>query len=104
MPPGQYNPHNTWKEILDHREKALAKRHVAHHEAWSAHTKSLKPLLPGETVFIQNQVGPNPKRWERKEVIVESKNFDQYLVKVHGSGRVTLRNRKFLRSFKQPDF
>ena len=42
--PGKYNPRNTWKELLEHREKALARRHVAHHEAWSEHTKKLPPL------------------------------------------------------------
>ena len=30
---GKYNPHQNWKELLDHREKAMAKRHVAGHEA-----------------------------------------------------------------------
>ena len=69
--PGHYNPHNTWKEFLYHREKALAKGQVAHHEAWSAHTKALAPLQPGDKVFVQNQVGPNPRRWERTSVIRE---------------------------------
>ena len=35
-------------------------------------------------------------------MLLESKDFDQYLVKIHGSGRITLRNRKFLRLFCQP--
>ena len=35
---GKYNPHNTLKELLQQRELAMAKRHVAHHEAWSEHT------------------------------------------------------------------
>ena len=97
--PGKYNPHNTWKELLDHREKALAKRHVAHHEAWSEHTKKLPPLGVGAKVFIQNQVGNNPRRWERTGTVVETKDHDQYNVKVDGTGRLTLRNRRFLRQF-----
>ena len=44
--PGHYNPHETWKELLHHREKALAKRHVAGHEVWSEHTRKLPPLCP----------------------------------------------------------
>ena len=48
-------------------------------------------------VFIQNQVGHKPRRWDKTGVIVECKDFDQYVVKVDGTGRLTLRNRKFLR-------
>ena len=95
--PGQYNPHNTWQELLDHREHAMAKRHVAHHEAWSEHTAKLSPLEAGMKVFIWNQVGHKPRRWDKTGVIVECKEFDQYVVKVDGTGRLTLRNRKFLR-------
>ena len=79
----------------------MAKRHVLHHEAWSEHTKKLAGLQKGDKVFIQNQVGPNPKKWERTGTVVECKDHDQYAVKVDGTGRVTLRNRKFLRLLKQ---
>ena len=78
----------------------MAKRHVLQHEAWSEHTKKLAKLQQGDKVFIQNQVGPNPRKWERTGTIVECKDHDQYAVKVDGTGRVTLRNRKFLRLLK----
>ena len=97
---GKYNPHETWKELLDHREKAMAKRHVAMHEAWNEHTKKLLPLKMGDRVFVQNQTGNHPRRWERTGIIVEVKDFDQYSVRIDGTGRHTLRNRKFLRLFK----
>ena len=48
-------------------------------------------------VFIQNQVGHKPRRWDRTGVVMECKDFDQYVIKVDGTGRLTLRNRKFLR-------
>ena len=99
IPQGHYNPHNTWREVLDHREKALAKRHVAGHEQWEARTKDLPPLAKGEKVYLQNLVGNHPRRWERTGVILECKEFDQYLVKKDGTGRVTLRNRKHLRKY-----
>ena len=98
--PGKYNPHNTWQELLRHRELAMAKRHLLHHEAWSEHTKKLAGLQKGDKVFIQNQVGPNPRKWERTGTVVECKDHDQYAVKVDGTGRVTSRNRKFLRHLK----
>ena len=75
----------------------MAKRHVAHHEAWSEHMSKLKPVEVGMKVFIQNQVGHKPRRWDNTRVIMECKEFDQYVVKVDGAGRLTLRNRKFLR-------
>ena len=78
----------------------MAKRHVSHHEAWSEHTKKLAELQRGDKVFIQNQVGPNPRKWERTGTVVECKDHDQYTVKVDGTGRLTLRNRKFLRKLK----
>lgn len=92
-------PHETWRETLEHREKALAKRHSLGKERWSEHTKNLPPLAPGDHVYVQNQRGNNPRRWERTGVVVEVKTHDQYTVKIDGSGRVTLRNRKFLRKF-----
>ena len=53
-------------------------------------------------MYIQNQrgLGKAGKRWDRSGVVLEDKGFDKYSVKVDGSGRVTDRNRRFLRAFK----
>ena len=99
IPPGRYCPHNTWKELLEHRERALAKRHSREHEKWSEHTQMLQPLQVGDHVYIQNLTGNHPKRWERTGVVVEVRQYHQYVVRVDGSGRVTLRNRQHLRKF-----
>ena len=64
--------------------------------------RSLKPLIPDQYVVLQNQHGNQPLRWDRSGVVVECKPFDQYVVRVHGSNRLTLRNRKFLRSYDPP--
>ena len=79
----------------------MAKRHVLHHEAWTEHTKKLARLEMGDKVFIQNQVGHNPRRWERTGTVMERRDHDQYAVKVDGTGRITLRNRKFLQKLEQ---
>lgn len=97
--PGRYSPHQTWKELLDHTNKALAKRHNAGKEQWSEHVRDLPQLKVGNHVYVQNQVGNNPRRWERTGVVVEVRQHDQYSIKMDGSGRATLRNRKFLRKF-----
>lgn len=68
-------------------------------ERWSEHTKRLPPLKVGDTVRIQNQTGPFPIKWDKTGRVVEVRQFDQYVVRVDGSGRVTLRNRKFLRKY-----
>ena len=97
--PGRYQPHPTWQDTLRKREEALRNRHMKAAERWSEHTKRLPPLRVGDTVRIQNQMGPHPRWWERTGTVVEVRQFDQYLVRVDGSRRVTLRNRKFLRRY-----
>lgn len=97
--PGKYNPHPVWRETLQNREEALRARHFKMSERLSEHTKHLIPLKVGDYVRIQNQTGPYPKKWGKTGVIIEVRQFDQYVIRVDGSGRVTLRNRKFLRKF-----
>ena len=97
--PGRYKPHQTWQETLVAREEALRNRHMKLHEKWSEHTKHLRPLAVGDLVRLQNQVGPFPKKWDKTGRVIEVRQFDQYVVRVDGSGRVTLRNRKFLRKY-----
>ena len=50
-----------------------------------------------DTVQVQNHLGNHPSRWDITGVIVEKRPFDQYVIKIHGSGRLTTRNRKFLK-------
>ena len=87
-----------WRLNAEEREIALAKRHVVAVERLHEHTKILTPLRIGQSVLIQNQTGNNPNRWEKTGVIVESgPGPHQYSVRADGSGRITLRNRKFLK-------
>ena len=97
---GYLLPHNTWRELLDHREKAMARRHILGWEQWTEHVKKLPSLKEGDNVFLQNLMGNHPRRWDRTGRVIECKEYDQYLVKVDGSGRTTLRNSKHLRKFK----
>ena len=99
MPLGKYCPHITWQETMVNREIALAKRHSREHEKWSANTRELKPLEIGDNVYVQNLVGNQPLRWERTGIVIEIRPFKQYGVKLDGSGRITLRNRRHLRKF-----
>ena len=99
IPLGCYCPHQTWQETMTNREKALAKRHSKEKEKWTEHTRDLQPLKIADHVYLQNLMGNQPLRWERTGVVIEVKPFNQYVVRLDGSGRVTLRNRKHLRKF-----
>ena len=84
----------------DLREKALAHRHQIRHEQLSQHTRELQPLPQGTTVQVQNQTGPHANKWDISGIIVEVLDHQSYMVKMDGSGRVSKRNRRFLRPIK----
>ena len=96
---GNYIPCHTWIGTMHNREAAFRQRHAKEVEVLSAHTKVLPQLKVGDHVRVQNQVGNNPRRWDKTGVVIEVRQYDQYAIKIHGSGRVTLRNRKFLRQY-----
>ena len=90
-----------WREHWVSKEEALRTRLMYNCERLESHAKELKPLSEGDTVLIQNQ-GSNStraKKWDRQGTIVAIGKNDQYLVKVSGTGRLTLRNHQFLRKF-----
>ena len=79
---------------------------MANYERWTKHTRSLPPLFVGDHVRIQNQIGNHPTRWNKTGAVIEVCQYHQYVIRVDGSGRVTIRNHKFLRKYtpvRQPD-
>ena len=95
--PGKLKMHPEWRITMEQRETALAKRHVRRGTELRRHTKEQAKLNVGDTVLVQNQDGNKPLRWDRTGTIIQSKEYDQYEVKMDGSGRLSLRNRRFLR-------
>ncbi len=93
--PGRYQPHATWHDTLAAWEEALRNHHMRAAEYWSKNTRCLPPLC----VCIQNQTSRQPLKWDKTGIIIELHQHNQYAVKVDCSGRVTLRNRKFLRRY-----
>lgn len=57
-------------------------------------TRQRPPLIPGSSVLIQDQ---NTKTWNRSGTVVEDRGNRQYLIRLQGSGRVSLRTREHLR-------
>ena len=88
-----------WRDLWYEREAVLRDRCCKDLESVPSGKAGLKPLEVGQKVLIQNQYGKNPLRWEKSGTVVEVFPYDQYIVKVDGSGRVTRRNRRFLRSY-----
>ena len=94
---GHLEIHPEWQLTMDQREKALAQRHARRERELTEHTKVLKPLTVNQVVMVQNQAGNNPLRWDKSGMVVEVLGFDKYRIKLDGTGRMTIRNRRFLR-------
>lgn len=92
--------HPIWREAWAAKESALRTRFVKSSESLNEKCKWLSNLNIGDHCFIQNQTGNSPKRWDKTGIVMEIKPHDQYVIKVDGSGRLTTRNRRFLRAFK----
>lgn len=89
-----------WREAWRAKETTLRTRFVKTSETLNEHSRNLKKMSVGDRCFVQNQTGNNPNRWDRTGLVVESHPNDQYTVKIDGSGRLTSRNRRFLRQFQ----
>ena len=79
------------------RERLLAKSREQDGERLAKHTRQLEELPVGTPVIIQNQTGRYPTKWDKTGVIVEIKPHSQLVIKVDGSRRLTLRNRRFVK-------
>ena len=97
--PTLYKPDKKWIEAAEKREEAVAQRNAKLMTSYNTTASSLMPLEIGDPVSMQNTSGKQTKqkRWDRTGQIVEVLPDRQYMIKVDGSGRVTKRNRKFLR-------
>ena len=99
-PIGDFHPRKEWQELHRKREEAFCHRHVKLMEDKSRHTSKLKQLSPQDKVYIQDQKGRTPRRWNRTGVVLELLPHNSVLVKVDGSGKITKRNRQFLRYYE----
>ena len=95
--------HEQWHQGWAAKESAIRSRLVRSCERLEANSRELEPLREGDSVFVQNQDPgtSRSKKWDRQGIIVATGDNDQYLVRIAGSGRLTLRNRRFLRRFQE---
>ena len=100
-----HNPqiHNVWRSAWRAKESAIYNRSLRNNERLSEHCRSLSPVNDGDKVLIQNQDKGSKScgKWDRYGEVIGSRDHDQYLVKLLGSGRLSLRNRRHLR--RSPD-
>jgi len=90
--------HAVWRAQRDAREIGMARLKVENLAKLNKRpNKNLAPLAVGQTVNVQNQTGSKPLRWDRTGVVTEVGDHRQYSIRMDGSGRLSLRNRKFLR-------
>ena len=94
--PSHYEPHKDWVISAKERESALAKRNQKLVEKYDASTRSLPPLCVGMRVVIQSDE-INKKKWLKSGKIVEVLENRQYRIRMDSSGRITLRNRRFIK-------
>ena len=95
--PYKYAANADWRISQELKERIMAKSREVDGEKLARNTKRLQSLPIGTQVAIQNQSGRYHTKWDKTGVVVEVKPHEQIVVKVDGSRRLTLRNRRFVR-------
>ena len=95
QPASSYQVASHWQQYLRHREVAYndaTAKVKAYHDA--SPTKQYDEISIGTHVICQNM---HNKRWDRTGVIMDIPKHRQYIIKMDGSGRLSLRNRIHIR-------
>ena len=75
----------------------MARRLQTDGKRLAEHSKTQKQIPVGTTVLVQNQTGRHPTKWDKTGMVLENQKHDKVLVRLDGSGRTTIRNRKYVR-------
>ena len=98
----EYKPSQEWGLVREYRERAMARRLDRDGARLEKYTKKQKVIPIGDTVAVQNQTGRFPNKWDKTGTVVENQKYDKVLVKLDGSGRLTTRNRRFVKKIISP--
>ena len=93
LPRERYNINQNWARQLRNREKQMIETNEASKMYYNSKSKELKPLTTNDKVLCQNE---RTKKWDRSGVIIEVLPYRQYSIRMDGSGRISLRNRRHL--------
>ena len=100
-PPSGYTVSRKWIHLLRKREQSIT-NNVEKVTKLNPERQNLSQLTVGTEVWCQNG---KTNKWDKGGIIVELCGFRQYKIRLHGSGRLTVRNRIHLRptkTFKPP--
>ena len=89
----RYKIDTHWAQHLREREKVLSVSNELTKSKYDVQAREKETLVKGDNVLCQNV---RTKKWDRSGVIVEVGDYRQYLVKMDGIGRISLRNRRHL--------
>ena len=92
-----YKVDQHWRSTLRKRELQIAARNDRVCRKYDRGARALTPLHAGQHVRIQD---PTTKAWNRSGLILEARKYRQYKVRLDGSGRPSLRNRRHLREME----
>ena len=89
-----YKPHPEWVAAVQRCKKLLYHHNAKIVERYNRYTHNLSPLRADDRVTMQN---PLNHWWNTKGKIITVLPDHQYWIRVDGSVRITLKNRRFLR-------
>ena len=94
-----YKPHVNWIATAQNCKMSLSCWNACLIEQYNRTAHILCPLQKGQIVAIQR---PTTRRWDTTGQVIKTLPNYQYHVRVDGSGKITLRNRQFLRKLETP--
>ena len=94
LPRARYEVDPNWRKTLKLREQKMSRSNTVMKDKYDINSRELSDLPVRMSVLCQN---PHTNRWDKSGTITEVLDNRQYYVKMDGSGRLTLRNRRHLR-------
>ena len=88
--------------MIEDRKRFMASRREGNSTRIARYTKQQRELPVGMAVAVQNQTGRYPTKWDKTVVIIEIKKHSHVLVKMDGSWKVSLCNRRFVKQILPP--
>ena len=93
LPTERYRVNPEWAYVLRERERTMVKENKLLKSKHDTNARTLPELMVGDFVRCQNV---RTGLWDRSGVVVEVLEYRQYNVKMDGSSRLSLRNRRHL--------
>ena len=94
--PRKLRPHRKWIDAAMNREEAFRHRNEKITEKYNCGTRFHKLIPIGTDVLIQNTTGLSRGKWDKSGTIVDQVGR-KYFIRMHGSGRIITRNRRFIK-------